>query len=265
MAMTPSRGRTFRWRSVAAVVIAALTLAACQDSAEGQPMAAEGGAGNAATGATASTTESTTSPTTDTTGSSNTPPPAPVPSTSTEATSSQSTSVSPSTPPPTTASPTMLTLTSQPTSTPPAEGYPDCIYGDWIASDAWFIAALDSAGAQGRAKHVRGDVMITYSPDGTFTTNYRDWTFRVTEQGSKVTINRDGVDSGTYTVNDEGGFTMVDAALGSTITVDMAGLVMSPEPERDQQSGSFWCMGDLLQVTVDGTDLMLGRPHLFDE
>lgn len=131
----------------------------------------------------------------------------------------------------------------------------DCLVGTWTLDNDSFRALLESAG--GAAVKVSGSVIIVYETDGSTSTTYDDWTTVSAQDGSTVTMQRTGQDTGTYEASDDGVFRMDTLDAASTIELvitspDQSEYRMRPENEDPPvSSGNYTCEGDSLSVADD--------------
>lgn len=140
----------------------------------------------------------------------------------------------------------------------------DCFPGTWIADNTDIENYMESASG-GASISTTGQVIITYNVDGTAVNNYNHWTSKVKLEGATSTVERHGIDKGTYTVSDNGTFTASDTSIGSVTTMNATGpggekfnMTVDPEPSVFD-SGKYTCSGDLMTMVVDGYDLRLFR------
>lgn len=141
----------------------------------------------------------------------------------------------------------------------------DCLPGNWYANSTEF-AALMLGDTQNLVTDVTGSMMITFRADGSTDTHYDDWTYTFTVDTATVTIAKDGVDSGTYVVADDGGVNLTDTDIAATTEARMtiAGNevieVVDPQPSVFSLA-TFECSGDSLTASVGSQTATLGREH----
>ncbi len=258
----------FRRTSAAlAVVVVALVLSGCQGSTAGQGKATAGAATTEQSTETSSDDGETTSePPASSTGQGR---PAPVGRTSTVGTTPPQTSMSVPAAPTSidearTASPSTLTVTTS----GDTDALPECLYGDWVASNDWFASAVAQLSG-GAAHYISGDVLVTFKPDGTAETHYRKWTNEFVVEDVTITVVRDGKDTANYTVEEDGSFAMQDVKLSSKLTMtghspQGAVIMGDPHPEPASATGTFLCVDKLLYVQTGDGEMVLGRPGLVD-
>lgn len=142
--------------------------------------------------------------------------------------------------------------------TAPAEPSPEqCLVGEWLADNDYFLSLMQELGDE--VDGVTGSVILTFSADGTMLTHYQDWLITAFSDGEQVTIHRDGLDDGEFSV--EGGqLSLRDTTVGSVTTVSAAGFEMVVEPEPAlQTSVDFTCSPDTAAVSTPDGELKLSR------
>jgi ABC-type Na+ efflux pump permease subunit len=113
---------------------------------------------------------------------------------------------------------------------------------------------------------VTGSMMLTLRADGSTDTYYEDWTYTFTVSSATVTIAKDGTDSGTYVVADDGGVDLTDTDLASTTDARMTisgnevAQVVEPQPSVFSLA-TLACSGDELTATVGSQVATLHREH----
>jgi len=140
-----------------------------------------------------------------------------------------------------------------------------CLPGNWVVDNEEF-GELMSTVSGSAVDDVSGSVMVTFREDGTTTTHYDDWKHSITVQGATVTIVRDGEDSGTYQVADDGSMSLTDTQMSSTTKarMKMGGRTVdtvAPKTPSVFSQATFTCQGDELTVTADGGTTTLHREH----
>ncbi|MDN5744054.1 MAG: hypothetical protein L0H31_02910 [Nocardioidaceae bacterium] len=141
----------------------------------------------------------------------------------------------------------------------------DCLPGNWFVDNDEF-GALMSTVSGSAVDNISGSTMVTFRDDGTTTTHYDEWTHTITVKSATVTIVKNGEDSGTYEIADDGTMTLTDTDLASTTTsqMKMGGRTIN-QPVPPQKSvfsrATFTCAGDELTVTAEGATTVLHREH----
>src|SRR5690606_1970730 len=82
-----------------------------------------------------------------------------------------------------------------------------CLPGDWVLDNASMKALFTAAG--GDIVEVSGEVLTSYRADGTWLTQYTEWTTVAKDAEATTTMVRNGDDHGTYRVADDSGLTLV--------------------------------------------------------
>jgi hypothetical protein len=120
--------------------------------------------------------------------------------------------------------------------------------------------------SQNLVTDVTGSMMLTLRADGSTDTYYEDWTYTFTVSSATVTIVKDGTDSGTYVVADDGGVDLTDTDLASTTDARMTisgnevAQVVEPQPSVFSLA-TLACSGDELTATVGSQVATLHREH----
>lgn len=117
--------------------------------------------------------------------------------------------------------PSIKEETPEPTSTPdPEPAKPatqaECLIGDWIGDVKIFYNRMQEMSG-GELVDMSGDVLMNFAADGTTKTTYNEWTLYFVTDGLEVTISRDGIDTGTFSVKDDKYVSLVDTNIGSTL------------------------------------------------
>lgn len=140
---------------------------------------------------------------------------------------------------------------------PASGGTEACLIGEWEADNAYFLAQMQDFGDV--IDDVTGRVTLNYAPDGTFTTNYQDWTITGSTEGQAVSIHRTGVDEGIYTVNGDT-ISFEDTNMGSTMTISAAGMNMTVDPDAAfYTEATFTCDATTVRVVTTDGDMILTR------
>lgn len=164
------------------------------------------------------------------------------------------------------ASPTALAATEGTDPDAVAPTGAECIVGSWLLDNDSFADLISSIDAQVIDK-VSGVARFRASADGGAVTEYVDWThvIRMTDPEGVVTMVRNGVDSGVYTEDDDGTFSLQEHSNESTIVVEMTSQgVAVTMPQVENSPGAlhlavFSCDGDRLTVTVDDRSSVMIR------
>lgn len=127
-----------------------------------------------------------------------------------------------------------------------------CLHGSWLADNEYFLASIREFGDE--VKGVTGEVVLTFGEDGSLTTEYRDWVISAIADGVSVTIRRDGVDTGVYSV-DADVLTVEETRIGSTLVMSASGADMTITPAAAAYADApFDCDAAAAAITtVDGT------------
>lgn len=138
----------------------------------------------------------------------------------------------------------------------------ECLVGHWQTDNDTVEALLQpvATGAGISFEVTGGAVFLSFDDAGEITLTYTAWTFEmVGEEGMVITVERDGVDSGTYEATDDGDLTYVETAMGSkvTMTTPQGAYTNVSEPMELPVQGSFVCEGDELEITTaDGSSTL---------
>lgn len=140
---------------------------------------------------------------------------------------------------------------------PVSGGTEACLVGEWEGDNEYFLAQMQEFG--GVVDDVTGRVTLTYAPDGTFTTNYQDWTITGSAEGQAIAITRTGMDQGTYSI--QGDIIGIrDTTMGSTTTLTAAGMTMSVDPEPvSYTEATFTCDASTAKIVTEDGDMILTR------
>ncbi|NLA64900.1 MAG: hypothetical protein GX862_02995 [Leucobacter sp.] len=132
-----------------------------------------------------------------------------------------------------------------------------CLEGDWLADNSYFLAAIREFGDE--IKSVEGEVIVSFRADETMETTYRGWLITAVAEGQTITIQRDGVDTGTYSAGDTT-LAMKDTAVGSSLVMSGDGFQMAVDAEPvDQPSASYTCAADTAVITTTDGAMQLMR------
>ena len=138
---------------------------------------------------------------------------------------------------------------------PTVEPGPDpghCLHGSWIADNEYFLTSIREFGDE--VKGVTGEVVLTFGENGSLTTEYRDWVITAIADGVSVTIRRDGIDIGEFSV-DDGVMSLGETRMGSTLVMSASGADMTLSPAATAYADApFDCDAAAAAITtVDGT------------
>lgn len=155
---------------------------------------------------------------------------------------------------------------SVPTPTPDAAGDApsgsaapaDCLVGRWLADNEFFLNQMRQFGDV--IKSVTGEVHVTFAAQGSVEVEYRQWLITGSMEGRTVTITRDGTDSGTFSATDST-IDIAETTVGSTLTVDAAGMRMPIEPQpANYRAAAYTCDATRAVITTTDGELRLTRP-----
>lgn len=133
----------------------------------------------------------------------------------------------------------------------------DCLKGTWIADNDFFLAGMREFGTEPQS--VTGDVVITYSPDGTMTTDYQNWLITFLVEGGTTTISRTGVDSGTFTATADT-VSIKDTQMGSLMLVTMSGMEMPVDPDPvNYVDVAYTCSATNASLTTSDGEMRMTR------
>lgn len=142
---------------------------------------------------------------------------------------------------------------AQPRYTHPAE----CLHGTWQADNEFFLASIREFGDE--VTDVSGVVEVHFAQAGTLTTHYREWRITATTEGVTATILREGVDEGTFEVNDRM-IDLADTQIGSRITLSGEGMEMTIEPEPVHfMAAELECAPTSARIVTPTGTLLLSR------
>lgn len=134
----------------------------------------------------------------------------------------------------------------------PASGG-ECLEGTWLSDNEFFAASLNEI-AGDMIQDVTGEVFLTFEPDGSLVTEYRNWQLQAVQERTPMTIKRNGSDFGEYSLGD-GTITFADQHMESVLTVSTAEFNMEVDPYPAAYADvPYTCDGDTASVvTPDGT------------
>lgn len=141
----------------------------------------------------------------------------------------------------------------------------ECLTGNWFVDNEEFGELMSTVSGTA-VDDVQGTVMVTFGADGTTTTHYDEWIHSITVDGATVTIERNGSDSGTYEVAQDGTMTLTDTEMSSITESHMevggrnVTSTVPPQPSVFSQA-TFVCEADELTVTAEGATTTLHREH----
>lgn len=139
-----------------------------------------------------------------------------------------------------------------------------CLVGTWLADNQQLGALFKSAAAgtagAGSVSDPTGAVLVTFGPEGQYSTNYDAWTLTLAQQGVTVELVRNGTDTGRYDASDDGAVEWTEVAMGSVASMETpAGTQQLPASAPATTSGTFTCEQDALEITADGSTTALQR------
>lgn len=145
----------------------------------------------------------------------------------------------------------------------PAATPSECLVGTWIADNEKLAAQMAAlAEGSGTVNSVSGVVTLTLTTDGITSTSYSDWTVDMTAEGQQVTIVRNGVDAGTYTVEADTHLTLTETAPNSEVAMFLNGAASGTVPGTDTMpvtGADFSCDNTVLTIISPLTNLELVR------
>lgn len=143
----------------------------------------------------------------------------------------------------------------------------ECVVGNW-----WFFEGqelndfMTSITLGAFSVTTTGFAILTVNPDGSTQTTYDHWVNVVMLESAMSTVERDGIDKGSYSISSNGAMTVSDTTIGSVTTwvTETGGETIEatgdPEPSLFSR-GEFTCNGEELEITVDGATAVLYREH----
>lgn len=135
----------------------------------------------------------------------------------------------------------------------------ECLPGDWVFDNDSFIEMMN-AYSMDTYDGIDGSAVTTFRADGTSSTHYDEWTHKLSSDGMKIAVERNGTDHGTYSVNANGTMSMTDTEVNSTTVMTTSQGSYSAESELSVFSeGAFVCKGDKLTIDVDGETAVMNR------
>src|SRR5690606_33111841 len=138
-----------------------------------------------------------------------------------------------------------------------------CLPGDWVLDNASMKALFTAAG--GDIVEVSGEVLTSYRADGTWLTQYTEWTTVAKDAKATTTMVRNGDDHGTYRVADDSGLTLVTNEMNSVLVMTLA---MPGQPEvsttipgemTPSDDVTFHCDSETLSVMSEGSTTTFTR------
>ncbi|WP_430867907.1 hypothetical protein [Demequina aurantiaca] len=141
----------------------------------------------------------------------------------------------------------------------------DCLPGNWIPHREEF-ATMMAGDTTKLVTGIDGNMFLSIQPDGTVNTTYENWTYTFTVKTATVTIVKDGIDEGEYTVADDGAIDITDTNIDSTtdarMTINGTEMAQVIEPQPSVFSlATISCSGDELTASVGSQSAVLGREH----
>lgn len=134
----------------------------------------------------------------------------------------------------------------------------DCLVGTWLGDNDFFLAKMQEFGDE--AKNVTGDVLLTFDHAGSLTTKYQGWRILFVAEGREITLNRSGVDKGTWSANDKT-VSLKETDMESTLEMTGQGMSMSvPSDPVDYSDATYTCTATTASITTpDGVMQMTRR------
>lgn len=138
-----------------------------------------------------------------------------------------------------------------------------CIVGNWLVDNSKF-ATMMSAFSHTAVDSISGSLMLTFRDDGTTTTTYDAWTHTVAVADGTGTVVKNGADSGTYAVGEDGNITVNETEITAVTEMqfEVNGLTTSltePPGAGVFTDAAFTCSDDELTVTAAGQTSVLYR------
>jgi hypothetical protein len=145
-----------------------------------------------------------------------------------------------------------------------------CVAGSWLLNSQEFVDALAAAsGAPGGIRHGGGAYTMTIGEAGAYAAVRDGWTLRMESPEGSTELIWDSDEAGTMTWDDAGVMTFVETDSTSvtdlTVNVEVDGqmqtfpmsalpplaLAQMPAPELMSGTGTYTCVGDLLELVAD--------------
>lgn len=140
-----------------------------------------------------------------------------------------------------------------------------CLVGNWLVDNSAFEVMM-SAFSGTAVDSISGSLMVTFLDDGTTTTTYDAWTHTITVADGTATVVKNGADSGTYSVGEDGEITIneTETTAVTEMQIQVDGQTMSltePPGPGVFTDATFTCSGDELTITAAGETSVLYREH----
>lgn len=134
----------------------------------------------------------------------------------------------------------------------------DCLVGTWLGDNEFFLTKMQELGDE--PKSVTGDVVLTFDRSGALTTKYQGWRILFVAEGREITLNRSGVDKGTWSANDKT-VSIKETDMESTLKMTGPGMSMSvPSDPVDYRDVAYTCTATNASITTsDGVMQMTRR------
>lgn len=139
----------------------------------------------------------------------------------------------------------------------------ECLLGEWAAENSVMIAYMASIGDAGVVvEDITGVVTLVFDPNAVTRTAYENWTVSTLAEGQQVTLVRNGVDTGTYAVENDALITMTETGSDSIIDMFMNGAPVGSVTTTNTLplvAAAFTCDGDDLTLQTAETTLEFTR------
>lgn len=143
-----------------------------------------------------------------------------------------------------------------------------CFLGSWTLDVASHQSLMDEA-SSGNVQNASGLVTVTFADDGTVTTEYDDWHQDIIVEMAGVSqtesMLRNGVDTGTYNVTDDGVAVITDTSVDSEVESVATSLTGDVTTTTENTGFSMFrtapmtCEGDTIDVDVMAGIVNLNR------
>jgi len=157
------------------------------------------------------------------------------------------------------------TVTAAPTTTVAvASDVSSCVVGDWEMDSQQFFddvfASLPAEEAIGEFTYASGAYVLLIGADGTFSSERRQWTFRVASEDGDLEMTVSGAEAGTYTLAGDQLTTVTETT--SPLEISMAvdgvpfeiptGFAPVTPPNAEFSGAVIACEGDVLTASAEG-------------
>lgn len=143
----------------------------------------------------------------------------------------------------------------------------ECVVGNWWFFEGPELNEFMAATTLGAfSVTTTGYAILSLDPDGSALITYDHWVNDVMMESSRSKIERDGLDTGTYSIDDSGTMTVSETSIGSVTTwvTETGGETITatgdPEPSVFSR-GEFTCSEEELEISVDGATATMFREH----